>query len=294
MSHNPIQFYNSVSSIDAIEKVGVAIAKSGMFGVERVEQGFILALQCFTEGLPPMELCKRYHLIQGKLSMRADAMLALYRERGGRVKWVKYDADAAQGEWTFEGQTQTISYTANDAKLAGMLPAKGGGWAKFPAEMLRARCISKSVRMLCPEVVTGTYTPDEVESEYIKAPQPQPERQIFYQPVTVTEQIIKDKEPPLITIDSEKQLATTVIVNVPNLIDPPKIIQLPTPVEGEAKTTTLANILTAANLTTEGYRFLIDKEWIQTSLDNLAPLRLDKILAKPEAFLNAIRKHTAI
>ena len=284
MSNSPIHFYNSVSSIEAIEKVGVAIAKSGMFGVERVEQGFILALQCFTEGLPPMELCKRYHLIQGKLSMRADAMLALYRERGGRVKWVKYDADAAQGEWTFEGQTQNISYTANDAKLAGMLPAKGGGWAKFPAEMLRARCISKSVRMLCPEVVTGTYTPDEVEGEYIKAPQPQPERQIFYQPVTVTEQVVKHEE----------QLATTVTIDVPPLANVTQAVELPTPVEGEAKTTTLANILTAANLTTEGYRFLIDKEWIQTSLDNLAPLRLDKILAKPEAFLNAIRKHTTI
>ena len=284
MSNSPIHFYNSVSSIEAIEKVGVAIAKSGMFGVERVEQGFILALQCFTEGLPPMELCKRYHLIQGKLSMRADAMLALYRERGGRVKWVKYDADAAQGEWTFEGQTQNISYTANDAKLAGMLPAKGGGWAKFPAEMLRARCISKSVRMLCPEVVTGTYTPDEVEGEYIKAPQPQTERQIFYQPVTVTEQVVKHEE----------QLATTVTIDVPPLANVTQAVELPTPVEGEAKTTTLANILTAANLTTEGYRFLIDKEWIQTSLDNLAPLRLDKILAKPEAFLNAIRKHTTI
>ena len=284
MSNSPIHFYNSVSSIEAIEKVGVAIAKSGMFGVERVEQGFILALQCFTEGLPPMELCKRYHLIQGKLSMRADALLALYRERGGRVKWVKYDADAAQGEWTFEGQTQNISYTANDAKLAGMLPAKGGGWAKFPAEMLRARCISKSVRMLCPEVVTGTYTPDEVEGEYIKAPQPQPERQIFYQPVTVTEQVVKHEE----------QLATTVTIDVPPLANVTQAVELPTPVEGEAKTTTLANILTAANLTTEGYRFLIDKEWIQTSLDNLAPLRLDKILAKPEAFLNAIRKHTTI
>ncbi len=281
MSHNPIQFYNSVSSIDAIEKVGVAIAKSGMFGVERVEQGFILALQCFTEGLPPMELCKRYHLIQGKLSMRADAMLALYRERGGRVKWVKYDADAAQGEWTFEGQTQTISYTANDAKLAGMLPAKGGGWAKFPAEMLRARCISKSVRMLCPEVVTGTYTPDEVEGEYIKAPQP--ERQIFPQ-VILTPQIVKHEE----------QLATTISTDIPPIAIVTQTVELPTPVEGEAKTTTLANILTAANLTTEGYRFLIDKEWIQTSLDNLAPLRLDKILAKPEAFLNAIRKHTTI
>lgn len=280
MSNNPVHFYNSVSSIEAIEKVGVAIAKSGMFGVERLEQGFILALQCFTEGLPPMELCKRYHLIQGKLSMRADAMLALYRERGGRVKWIKYDADAAQGEWTFEGQTQTISYTANDAKLAGMLPAKGGGWAKFPAEMLRARCISKSVRMLCPEVVTGTYTPDEVEGEYIKAPQPQPERQIFYQPVTVTEQVVKHEE----------QLATTVTIDVPPLAIVTQAVELPTPIKSEAKTTTLANILTTANLTTEAYRFLIDKQWIQTSLDNLAPLRLDKILAKPEAFLNAVRK----
>ena len=271
---NQIQLYATLgSSIDAIEKVGVAIAKSGMFGVERLEQGFILALQCFTEGLPPMELCKRYHLINGKLSMRTDAMLALYRERGGRVKWIKHDSSEACGEWTFEGQTQTINYTAGDATLAGLLPAKGGGWAKFPAEMLRARCVSKAVRMLAPEVVTGTYTPDEVESENVR---PQVERQIFTLPVIKSEQMIGAGD------DAPKQLATTVTVDVLNA---DVATEVPC-----SKTTTLANILTSANLTTEAYRFLVDKEWIQSSLDDLAPLRLDKILAKPEAFLSAVRK----
>lgn len=271
---NQIQLYATLSSsIDAIEKVGVAIAKSGMFGVERLEQGFILALQCFTEGLPPMELCKRYHLINGKLSMRTDAMLALYRERGGRVKWIKHDASEACGEWTFEGNTQTINYTSGDAILAGLLPAKGGGWAKFPAEMLRARCVSKAVRMLAPEVVTGTHTPDEVENENTR---PQPERQIFTSLVAKPEQMITAGD------DAPKQLATTVTVDVLNADVP---VEVPQP-----KATTLAEILAVANLTNEGYRFLIDKEWIHTSLDNLAPLRLDKILAKPEAFLNAVRK----
>jgi hypothetical protein len=37
-------------------------------------------------GMPPLTLAEKYHLIQGKLSMRADAMLAEFNARGGKHK----------------------------------------------------------------------------------------------------------------------------------------------------------------------------------------------------------------
>ena len=56
-----------------------------------------------------------------------------------------------------------MAFTSDDAKQAGLLPAKAGsGWAKFPAEMLRARVISKATRMLDPRITQGRYTPEEV------------------------------------------------------------------------------------------------------------------------------------
>ena len=66
-------------------------------------------------------------------------------------------------------------FTAEDAKKAGLLPAKpGSGWAKFPAEMLRARCISKAIRMLVRELLQGVYTPEEVADFAATAQHPLP------------------------------------------------------------------------------------------------------------------------
>jgi hypothetical protein len=96
--------------------------------------------------------------------MRSDAMLAGYRARGGKILWKQFDSRAAIALWTYDGNACEISFTTEDAKMAGLLPAKpGSGWAKDPSAMLRARCISKAVRMLAPEVVAGIYTPEETE-----------------------------------------------------------------------------------------------------------------------------------
>jgi hypothetical protein len=54
-----------------------------------------------------------------------------------------------------------------------LLPAKAGsGWAKFPAEMLRARVISKATRMLDPRITQGRYTPEEVADFSNPSPTP--------------------------------------------------------------------------------------------------------------------------
>ena len=93
--------------------------------------------------------------------MRADTMLARYRERGGRVKWVQFDDEAAIADWTFEGETTRIGFTMEEAQKA-ILVRKSVPWLLQPAAMLRARCISKDIRMLAPEVNYGFYSPEEI------------------------------------------------------------------------------------------------------------------------------------
>ena len=147
--------YDKISDpITAIEKMGEWIASSGMLGCTKVEQGKLIAWQCAAEKKTPFDFKREYHIIGGSLSMRSDAMLAGYRARGGKVLWKQFDSRAAVALWTYDGNSCEISFTTEDAKLAGLLPAKpGSGWAKDPSAMLRARCISKAVRMLAPEVV---------------------------------------------------------------------------------------------------------------------------------------------
>ena len=171
----PAEVYDRIGDpIAAIEQLGNWICASGMFGCTKVEQGHILALQCLAERKSPFDIKRTYHLIQGQISMRADAMLAGYRQRGGKVLWKQFDAKAAIAVWKYDGNEVEIGYTLDDAKMAGLWPAKAGtGWSKDPAAMLRARCISKAVRMLAPEVVMGVYTPEEVAdfTQPDKAPQ---------------------------------------------------------------------------------------------------------------------------
>jgi hypothetical protein len=171
----PVNVYDRIADpVSATAQLGEWIASSGMFGCTKIEQGHILALQCLAERKSPFDIKRTYHLINGQISMRSDAMLAGYRQRGGKVVWKQFDAKAAVAVWKYDGNEVEISFSLEDAKVAGLWPAKAGsGWAKDPAAMLRARCISKAVRMLAPEVVMGVYTPEEVTdfTTETKAPQ---------------------------------------------------------------------------------------------------------------------------
>jgi hypothetical protein len=89
-------------------------------------------------------------------------MLSGLMNAGWDIDWIQFDAVAAIADFSKGVKKVRVSFTAEDAKIAGLIPAKpGSGWAKFPAEMLRARVISKATRMLDPRITQGRYTPEE-------------------------------------------------------------------------------------------------------------------------------------
>jgi hypothetical protein len=100
-------------------------------------------------------------------------MLSGLMTAGWDIDWIQFDAVAAIADFSKGVKKVRVSFTSDDAKLAGLLPAKAGsGWAKFPAEMLRARVISKATRMLDPRITQGRYTPEEVAD--FSSPSPTP------------------------------------------------------------------------------------------------------------------------
>lgn len=145
----------------ALEKAGRWFAKSGLFGCDREEQGMILALTCMSEGISPVEFCRTYDICEGKIRKKAMAGLAQFRQKGGRVKWVETgdDGKKAEADFTFEGNTIRVSYTIEQARLAGLVKPKGS-WEKNPGNMLRARVTSNALGMLCPEIYAGEYEDD--------------------------------------------------------------------------------------------------------------------------------------
>jgi hypothetical protein len=143
-----------------------------MFGATKPEQGYVLALECIASKQTPLSWKKSNHLINGNITMKSESMLAGLMDAGWDIDWIQFDASAAIADFTKGAKKVRVSFTADDAKQAGLIPAKpGSGWAKFPAEMLRARLISKATRMLDPRITQGRYTPEDV-ADFATSPTP--------------------------------------------------------------------------------------------------------------------------
>jgi hypothetical protein len=190
-----IGIYNKITDpIQAIERMGEMIWASGMFGCVKPEQGMVLAMQCLAEGKAPLELAKTYHIIEGKLTMRADAMLGRYLTTGGKVKWLVRSDTEVRAIWSKDGNDVELSSTLEEFKNNGIaLSAKGGlkdNWRKFPKQMLTARNVSEAVRLLAPQIISGIYTPEEV-SDFSSQDKPLP-KPVEYQRVETKAEVVVD------------------------------------------------------------------------------------------------------
>jgi hypothetical protein len=168
------EFYSQAcTSLDSVKQLGDWIAHSGMFGATKPEQGYVLALECIASKQTPLSWKKSNHLINGNITMKSESMLAGLMDAGWDIDWIQFDASAAIADFSKGAKKVRVSFTADDAKQAGLIPAKpGSGWAKFPAEMLRARLISKATRMLDPRITQGRYSPEEIADISNTSPTP--------------------------------------------------------------------------------------------------------------------------
>jgi hypothetical protein len=145
-----------------VKDIGTAVAKSGMFGLDRSEAGTVVTLLSSPQGAQLFNWLRTYDVVLGKPRKKALACLAEFRQRGGRVKWVNTgdDGKEAVGEFAFEGETLTVKFTIDDAKKQGLVKSDSA-WVKTPGNMMRARCITNAIGMLCPEIVAGVVDGDD-------------------------------------------------------------------------------------------------------------------------------------
>lgn len=149
-------------SFDEMQQLAVAVKNSGLFACRTVEQALTLMMLSQAEGLHPIVAMRQYHIIEGRPSMRADAMQARFEERGGRVEWAERTNEACEATFHFPGKSSVpVRWTMADARQASL--AGKDNWKKYPRNMLSARVISEGVRAQCPAVVCGVYSPEEVQ-----------------------------------------------------------------------------------------------------------------------------------
>jgi len=145
-----------------IEKMAVAIAKSKMFGMKTADEAFALMLIAQAEGMHPAIAARDYHVIQGRPTLKADAMLARFQNAGGKVQWDVYTDAEVTGTFSHpQGGSLKLTWTFAQAKSIGLTGKDN--WKNYPRAMLRARCISEGIRTVYPGCVVGTYTAEELE-----------------------------------------------------------------------------------------------------------------------------------
>lgn len=172
-----ITIYDRIANpIEAVERLGDFIAGSGMFGFGNDPigrcKGRVVALTCLTERITPMSFVQTYDIIEGKPSMKASAMLAEFRKRGGDHEVISRTPDRAAVLLKIgrgRGQkSQEFSITWEEAQKEPWPWGKNRqlkhNWAtpRSRANMLWARAISEGVRAMLPEVNHGIYTPEEI------------------------------------------------------------------------------------------------------------------------------------
>ena len=156
--------------------IGGAMYKSGLYGFTNVAQGQVMAMICCLGRRNPMEVMTTYHVVKDKLTMRADQMLSRFNLAGGDHEWVSMGDDGieARAKFVWKKRRTEVAFTIEEAKAAGLLNKKSGSgpssWEKNPGSMLRARCVSKAIRMICPQLIAGFYAPEELGGDDTATP----------------------------------------------------------------------------------------------------------------------------
>jgi hypothetical protein len=231
---NALAVYAKIADpMAAVAQLGEQFFKSQIMRVSTPGDGAVLALTCICEGITPLEFVRTYHIIEGRPAMRADAMAAKFIAAGGQILWqeIGEHGKPAAATFTLGRQSLPMTFTMEDARRmlgktkdgTDVIDKPNSNWQKDPGAMLRARLVSKAVRILAPHIVAGVHTPEELqdvgESTTQAAPTrggkrvtqaPTPEPVVTPEPAPVVGDVgaVIDAE---FTVDNEPQATVTTI-----------------------------------------------------------------------------------
>lgn len=148
-----------------------AVAGSKLFGIKTPQEALALMAIAQAEGLHPAIAARDYHVIQGRPTLKADAMLSRFQASGGKVDWLKYSDECCEATFSHpQGGSVTVMWDMARVKKAEI--SNANMYRKYPRNMLRSRCISEGVHTVYPGVSVGFYTPEEGIDEIQEPIQP--------------------------------------------------------------------------------------------------------------------------
>ena len=107
--------------VGEVERMAIAVAKSGLFGVKTPDQALALMLVAQAEGRHPALAARDYDIIQGRPAKKAEAMLRDFLQSGGSVEWHDLSDDIADATFSHpQGGKVRIAWDMARAKTAGL------------------------------------------------------------------------------------------------------------------------------------------------------------------------------
>lgn len=153
---------NDIIPFNDLQQMGVALAKSGLFGMKTPEQAIALMLVAQAEGQHPATIAQDYDIIQGKATRKTHSVLARFQAAGGKVEWHTLTGMVADATFSHpQGGALRMEWTISQAKAAGLTGKDN--WKNYPRAMLRARCIAEGVRAVYPAAIGGMLVAEEAQ-----------------------------------------------------------------------------------------------------------------------------------
>jgi hypothetical protein len=164
------------TTIEMLSGLASRLHAAGVFGAEvtSADKAFAVLLKGHELGFSPMASAGSISIIKGKVSLSADATVALCKRSPAclYLRLVESSEEVATYETQRHGDPSptSLSYTIAQAKTAGLTGSQT--WRGHAPAMLRARCGAAIARAVYPDLVAGIYDPDEVAEIVRSEPAP--------------------------------------------------------------------------------------------------------------------------
>lgn len=189
----------------------------------------------------PITFLQKTYVIQGKMGMEAQLVIALVNTRGpfdGPIRWeIEWDSEikskrkpvacTAYATHLKTGEKCEVTITWDTVEKEGWSKKGGSKWLTMPEMMFRYRSAAFLARLYCPEVMMGLYTKEELDD---LADNPIPDK---VQPVSDLEERLTKKVESVVKVAKQEPQEA---VNLPKDDDgppPPTDDDVPADVDDE-------------------------------------------------------------
>lgn len=159
---------NAITEWHVMREQAQMLVKTGFLpdSIKTAEQAVAIMLTGKELGIPSMQALRGINVIKGNPTLKPELMLALCIRRvaGFAFKWGVCNEKTATFMCQRAGMPEpyTSTFTIADAQRAGLLAKEGFAWKNYPGNMLRWRAVGNALHAVCPDVIVGIYTPEEM------------------------------------------------------------------------------------------------------------------------------------